>query len=237
MRFMRSSPASGPGGFCLQRPRFGVRLVYIVRILAISDQVHPLIHQERFPGNLPQFDLVLAAGDLPGSYLEFVATKVAVPVVYVHGNHREEYTQDYLGNLSPPGGAIFAHGRIVDVAGIRIAGWGGVPRYKAGNDGQFGDLEARLRFLSWFPVLWPRRLAGGHGVDILLSHAPAVGPHAGTDFAHRGSQALSFFHRLYRPRVHVHGHVHFYEAQPRREYITPEGVRVVNAFEYTLIEL
>lgn len=97
-----------------------------MRILALSDQIHPFIYQERFPHNLPAFDLVLLAGDLPGSYIEFVATKVQVPVVYVHGNHQEEYVQDYLGNLTPPGGAIKAHGRIVDVAGVRIAGWGGV---------------------------------------------------------------------------------------------------------------
>ncbi|WP_027892469.1 metallophosphoesterase [Calidithermus chliarophilus] len=208
-----------------------------MRILAISDQIHPFIHQARFPDNLPPFDLVLAAGDLPGSYMEFVATKVRVPVVYVHGNHKEEYVQDYLGNLSPPGGAIAAHGRVLEVAGLKIAGWGGVPRYNNRGAGQYGEGEAKARFYSWLPLLGPRRLRKGHGVDVLLTHAPPPGPHAGADFAHRGSEALELFHRLYRPRLHVHGHVHLYEAQPRREYVTPEGVRVVNAFEYTLIEL
>lgn len=208
-----------------------------MRILAISDQIHPFIHQARFPGNLPPFDLVLAAGDLPGSYLEFIATKVTVPVVYVHGNHKEEYAQDYLGNLSPPGGVLPAHGRILEVAGLRIAGWGGAPRYNDRDFGQYSEAEAKTRFYSWLPILGPRRLRQGHAVDILLTHAPPPGPHAGTDFAHRGSQALELFHKLYRPRLHVHGHVHLYEAQPRREYVTPEGVRVVNAFEYTLIEL
>jgi Icc-related predicted phosphoesterase len=208
-----------------------------VRILALSDQIHPFIYQERFPSNLPPFDLVLIAGDLPGSYIEFVATKVRVPVVYVHGNHKEEYVQDYLGHLTPPGGAIPAHGRIVRVAGLRIAGWGGCPRYNRREMGQYAEAEAQGRFLSWLPLLMPRRLAQGHGVDILLSHAPPPGPHAGPDFAHRGSSALGLFHRLYRPRLHVHGHVHLYEAQPQREYLSPEGVRVVNAFAYTLIEL
>ncbi|RIH84193.1 Calcineurin-like phosphoesterase [Meiothermus luteus] len=208
-----------------------------MRILALSDQIHPFIYQERFPSNLPPFDLVLIAGDLPGSYIEFVATKVRVPVVYVHGNHKEEYVQDYLGHLTPPGGAIPAHGRIVRVAGLRIAGWGGCPRYNRREMGQYAEAEAQGRFLSWLPLLMPHRLAQGHGVDILLSHAPPPGPHAGPDFAHRGSSALGLFHRLYRPRLHVHGHVHLYEAQPQREYLSPEGVRVVNAFAYTLIEL
>ena len=62
-----------------------------VRLLVLSDQVHPHIHSPRFPENLPPFDLVLAAGDLPGAYLEYVATKVRVPVLFVPGNHGEEW--------------------------------------------------------------------------------------------------------------------------------------------------
>lgn len=208
-----------------------------MRILALADHEHPFIHQSRFPENLPPFDLVLIAGDLPGSYIEFVATKVTAPVVYVHGNHKEEYVQDYLGNLTAPGGAIKGHGNIVDVAGIKIAGWGGCPRYNKGDIGQYNEPEALTKFASWLPVLKPRQLRLGHGVDILLTHAPPPGPHAGQDFAHRGSTSLEWFHRMYRPKLHVHGHVHLYEAQPKREYITEGGVRVVNAFEYTLIEL
>lgn len=208
-----------------------------MRILALADQQHPFIHQTRFPDNLPPFELVLVAGDLPGSYIEFVATKVTVPVIYVHGNHKEEYVQDYLGNLSPPGGAIKGHGNIVSVAGLRIAGWGGCPRYNQRDVGQYTESEAMSKFASWLPILKPRQLTTGHGVDILLSHAPPPGPHAGEDFAHRGSSSLEWFHRMYRPRLHVHGHVHLYEAQPKREYLTQTGVRVVNAFEYTLIEL
>lgn len=208
-----------------------------VRILALSDEVHPWIYRQRFPADLPPFDLVLAAGDLPGNYLEFVATKVEVPVLYVQGNHGEECVQDYLGHLTLPGGVIWAHGRLVALGDLLIAGWGGVPRYNARSEGQYEERTAELRFLSWWARLAPRRWRRGHGVDILLSHAPPPGPHAGKDFAHRGSRALGLFHRLYRPRLHVHGHVHLYEAEPRREYRSPEGVRVVNAFGYTLIEL
>jgi Icc-related predicted phosphoesterase len=208
-----------------------------MRILALSDQIHPFIHQTRFPGNLPPFDLVLIAGDLPGSYIEFVATKVTVPVLFVHGNHNEEYVQDYLGNLTPPGGAIALHDKVVKVGSLWLAGWGGSPRYNTRAAGQYQENQAQLSFARWYPRLALRRFRGGHGVDILLSHAPPPGPHAGPDYAHRGSTALGYFHRVYRPRLHIHGHVHLYEAQPQREYTTPEGVRVVNAFEYTLVEL
>lgn len=98
-----------------------------MRILALSDQIHPFIHQERFPHNLPPFDLVLLAGDLPGSYIEFVATKVRVPVVYVHGNHKEEYVQDYLGNLTPLAGPSRPTGALWMWPGCGLRAGGGVP--------------------------------------------------------------------------------------------------------------
>lgn len=180
---------------------------------------------------------MLCAGDLPGDYMEFVATKVTVPVLYVEGNHNEENVKDYLGGMHPPGGVINMHGRLMHLGGLWIAGWGGVPRYKSGGDGQYSDFEASARFWAWWPLLGPKRMQRQHGVDILLTHAPPPGPHAGKDYAHRGSQALGLFHRLYLPKVHVHGHVHLYEAQPQREYRSELGVRVINAFCYVLIEL
>ncbi len=208
-----------------------------MRILAISDQQSPFIYQARFPENFPGVDLILLAGDLRASYVEYITSKVRVPVVYVHGNHREEYSVDDNGNKIPPGGVIPAHGKIVNVCGLRIAGWGGSPKYREGSAGQYNDAEAEIKMVSWFPQMVLNKARTGHGVDILLSHAPPPGENAGEGFAHRGSTALGLFHRMYRPRLHVHGHVHLYEAHPRREYITKEGVRVVNAFEYTLIEL
>ncbi len=208
-----------------------------MRILALSDQIKPFIYQASFPRNLPPIDLVLIAGDLPGHYIEFVATKVKAPVYYVTGNHAEEYVQDYLGKRKPPGGVIDLHGHLARVGPILLAGWGGVPHYKAAGAGQYTEAQATARFLAWTPVLLPRRLKSGHGVDLLLTHAPPPGPHAGTDYAHRSSSALGLFHRLFRPRLHIHGHVHYYESDPDRSYITPEGSRVINAFGYTLFEL
>lgn len=133
-----------------------------VRLLLLSDQVHPHIHSPRFPENLPPFDLVLAAGDLPGEY--------------------------------------------------RLA-------------------------LKPLPLLLPRRLLLGHGLDVLLTHAPPPGPTSGEDFAHRGAGAFLLLHRLYRPRLHVHGHTPLLGANPKRRHRTPLGVEVVHAQGYALIAL
>lgn len=205
------------------------------RILAVADMVHPYIYRDAFPDGLGRIDLVLGAGDLPGYYLEFIATRVAAPVLYVHGNHGEEQVKDYLGHTAPPGGATNVHGRIVRVAGLTIAGWGGAPRYRDNGVGQYGELEARLGLGRLEPGLWVDRRRG-RGLDILLTHAPPPGPHAGQDHAHRGCRPIGDFSRRQRPKLHVHGHVHAYEGK-KIEYASPEGARVVNAYGYVVLEL
>lgn len=199
------------------------------RLLLLADYVHPFVYREGFPRGLPEVDAVLAAGDLPGDYLEFVATKLPVPVVYVHGNHEEEYI--YEGeNRVPARGVIAAHGRVVEAAGLRIAGWGGAPRYREKGGGQYSAHEARwgLGKLAWHS----RR-----GVDILLTHAPPTGPHAGSDHAHRGCPELNRFMARRHPALLVHGHIHEYEGR-KLEYVDgASGTRVINAYGYRVLDV
>ncbi|BDA36689.1 phosphohydrolase [Thermus thermophilus] len=211
--------------------RLFARMKRSVRLLVLSDQVHPHIHSPRFPENLPPFDLVLAAGDLPGAYLEYVATKVRVPVLFVPGNHGEEWVLEE-GRRKRPGGVVNLHGRLFRHQGRLFYGIGGVPRYREG-EGQLSEGELLRLALKPFP----RRLLLGHGVDVLLTHAPPPGPSAGEDFAHRGARAFLLFHRLFRPRLHVHGHTPLLGANPERRHRTPLGVEVVHAQGYALIAL
>ncbi len=195
----------------------------------VADYPHPFVYRAGFPQGLPEVDLVLAAGDLPGVYLEFLASTLPVPVVYVHGNHANEEVQEDDRRI-PPRGVIPVHSRVVTVAGLRIAGWGGVPRYSLEGPGQYTEAQARwgLARLAW------RARAG---VDILLTHAPPAGPHAGSDYAHRGCEAITHFMARRHPRLVVHGHIHEYEGR-KPDYIDPaSGARVVNAYGYRLIEL
>ena len=197
------------------------------RLMLLADYVHPYVYRSGFPQGLPPVDAVLAAGDLPGYYLEFLASKLTVPIIYVHGNHENEYVNEGDGRILPRG-VIAAHGRVVREAGLTIAGWGGVPRYSAGG-GQYSDAEARwgLRRLGW-------KVRGG--LDILLTHAPPLGPHAGSDHAHRGCAELSRFMQRRRPRLVVHGHIHEYEGK-KLDYTDPEsGASVVNAYGYRLLD-
>lgn len=208
-----------------------------MRLLLIADVVSPVIYRSGFPGNLGPFDLILSAGDIPGYYLEFLATKSRVPPLYVFGNHAYGTVKDpETGERVKPGGCIDAHLRVVEVAGLTVAGIEGSLRYREGphqyTEGEFSWLVRRL-----YPRLLFNRAVRGRGVDILLTHAPPKGPNEGQGRVHAGVGAFNEFHRLWRPRLHVHGHVHLTGANARREYVTPEGVRVVNAYDFAVVEL
>jgi hypothetical protein len=208
-----------------------------MKILAVADTVARSVHHENFPASLPPFDLVLAAGDLPGHVLDFIASKVDTPPVYVIGNHAEDFLRDpHDGRPHPVPGCINVHGRVIEHRGLLIAGIEGSLRYRPGphqySDGQMEAFAARLA-----PRLVWNRLRHGRALDVLLTHAAPCGPHEGPDRPHRGVAAFNRLHRWWRPRLHVHGHVHLNRADGRREYVTQEGVRVVNAYGATVIEL
>lgn len=199
------------------------------RLMLLADYVHPFVYRSGFPQGLTEVDAVLAAGDLPGYYLEFLASKLTVPIIYVHGNHENEFVNEGDGRILPRG-VIPAHGRIIEEAGLRIAGWGGAPRYRKDGLGQYSPSEARWGFrrLGW-------RL-GRRPLDILLTHAPPTGPHAGTDYAHRGCPEIQRFMVSHHPRLMVHGHIHEYEGKKIEYTDQASGTQVINAYGYRIVE-
>ena len=209
--------------------------------MAIADEVSPFIYSANFPKNLPPFDLVLSAGDIPGYVLEFIATRLTTTQpVYVLGNHREEYVRrddpETAQQINLPGGCINAHGRVLEVGGVLIAGIEGSPRYRPGPH-QYSELQMRMMARKLTPRLLYNQMRYGRAVDILLTHAAPKGPHEGADYPHRGVGAFNSFEDRWKPKLHIHGHVHLSGANAPREYVTDSGVRVVNAFGFTVLEL
>ncbi|HET8984226.1 MAG TPA: metallophosphoesterase [Trueperaceae bacterium] len=207
------------------------------RILAIADAVSPVIYSSNFPGNLPPFDLILSAGDVPGDTLEFVATKASVTPLYVLGNHGDGFIRDpETDELRLPGGCVNVHLQLVEVNGVVVLGVEGSARYRDGPQ-QYSEREYAAMLGRLAPRLWLSQKRRGRAVDVLLTHAPPLGPNAGEDLPHRGVPAFNAFHRRWRPLVHVHGHVHLSGGNAPRSYRSPEGVAVINAYEFTLIDL
>jgi predicted phosphodiesterase len=214
----------------------------LARILAVADEVEPALYGDKLQRLRP--DLVISCGDLPFEYLENLVTRAAVPLVYVPGNHDQEASRtavDAGGWLSPvprptdpipgPQGCDSADGRLVDAAGLRIAGLGGSVRYKPGPN-QYTQGEMRLRALA---LEARARLRFGRGIDVIVTHAPPLDLGDAGDPAHRG---FASFHRLVarlRPRLLLHGHVHPVHKRAEDRRIGP--TLVVNAIPYRLLEL
>ncbi|MEO7350374.1 MAG: metallophosphoesterase [Marmoricola sp.] len=186
----------------------------MVRVLVIADEEAPNLHARTLRDLAP--GLILAAGDLPWDYLEFVASCVDAPMVFVPGNHDPAlrparwspfavYDADGVSDHDPrPHGATNADQSVIEAAGLRIAGLGGCVRYKPGpHQYTQSQYDGRARRLL-------RRARRGGPVDILLTHAPPFGLGDGEDRPHEGIRALhSVIDRL-EPSWHLHGHVHPY---------------------------
>ena len=205
-----------------------------MRILAVSD-----VEDEAVTASLParagSIDLVLGCGDLTYEYLDFVATAVSAPLRAVHGNHDvpPETLDDRQVEVWWNG--IDLHRRVVWIDGLLVGGLEGSPRYNKGPF-QATELDMWLSILAMLPALAWNRIRRGRFIDVLVTHAPPRGIHDLPDPAHRGFAALRSFLRWFRPRYHVHGHVHVYDARTVTE--TKVGATtVLNAYGVRTIEL
>lgn len=214
------------------------------KVLAVSDEVVDRLWTDQVRRH--RVDLVLAAGDLPFDYLEFLIDALDRPCVFVPGNHdvdlsgfdrsaRGLWTRDGLPAEWPgPAGAVNADLRVADVAGLRIAGLGGSIRYNRGpNQWTERQMAGRSRALRRRAAL--RRLRDGRGVDVLLTHSPPRGVGDREDPPHRGFRSLHTTVRKLRPRFLLHGHIHPHgEAVPDRNL---GDTRVINTVGYRILDI
>ena len=187
--------------------------------LAVSDAPDEALAAD--PGVARKADLILACGDLPFDYLGSLMNALDVPLVFVPGNHDPDlsgYRMSRAGltlrasiPVRPPwpDGAINADGRLIDVAGLRVAGLGGCLRYSAGPN-QYTDRQQARRAMALRARARCQRPRRDGGVDVLITHAPPRGVGDEDDPPHRGFTALHALVRALRPPLLLHGHV-----QPR----------------------
>lgn len=199
-----------------------------MKILALSDRTVPFIYSPVVEERYPEIELVVGCGDLESSYLEYVLTRLNVPLFYVHGNHDRD-------DFNVPGG-VSVDGRVVQLHGLRIGGLGGSRRYKSDGIHQYTEGEMWWRVFRMLLRLAPMRLARGYGLDLLLSHSPPLGIHDMPDLAHSGFSSFRALIRLARPRLVLHGHSHAVKNLDTMEsllYDTP----IVNVYPNRVVEL
>jgi hypothetical protein len=195
-----------------------------VRVLAVSDEVDEGLAAGMAAGR--SADVILACGDLPADYLAELMNALDAPLVFVPGNHDPDlsgYRQSRSGLITLAGfpvappwpeGALCADGRVVDAAGLRIAGLGGCLRY-GGGPNQYTERQQARRARRLRQRVRRRRLRDHRVVDVVITHAPPRGIGDADDLPHRGFYC---YHRLVAdlaPTALLHGHVHPGGQQPR----------------------
>jgi predicted phosphodiesterase len=215
----------------------------MTRILAVADEVSDSLYGDVLAGRRP--DVVLSCGDLPFDYLEYLVSRLSVPLLYVPGNHDPElraradqkWPAPELGSMrepsGPPGG-MNVDGRIIETAGLRIAGLGGSARYSDGPN-QYTERQMRRRAARLRTRAALNRFRGDGRVDVLITHAPPLGLGDEDDPAHRGFAAFRDVVEKLRPNLLLHGHIHPYgRTLPDRSL---GSTRIMNVIPYRLVEV
>ncbi len=216
----------------------------MVRLLAVADEVNDALWGARAATLAP--DLVLAAGDLPWDYLEFLASVTDRPVVFVPGNHdpavvdaRAHRSGQFLRAGMPcdpprPIGCRNADGTVLDAAGLRIAGLGGCVRYRPGPN-QYSQREFHRRAARLLRRVGRLQRRSPGPVDVLLTHAPPLGLGDEPDPCHVGISALHQVVETLAPSWHLHGHIHPY-GQPRPDRRAGDTT-IRNVVPYRMFEI
>lgn len=209
-----------------------------IPILAVTDEADPRIHSATLRERMGHVAFAVSCGDLPASYLEFIADALNRPVYYVLGNHAEELTRRSGKPIRDPFGAIDLGGKVVQdpETGLILAGFPGSPRYNEFEPAQYSEWEIGVMACKMAPRLALNRLQQGRALDLLVTHAPPRDVNDRADPAHRGFTTLRGFLEKWRPPVHIHGHVHLYDRSERAAQRFAD-TEVINVFPYRLIEL
>ena len=222
-RFTVDWPEPGP---------FAAREGRPIRWLAVSDDPDPVLTHTANRAGLEPLDAIVGCGDLEPDYLGFLADAFRVPLAYVRGNHdRGGRWDESVGDAAP---RPLATGRLHVLNGLPIAAleWPGIRH----RDQLRHDSTAWLDALRVAGRRELRRVVGGSGPAIVISHAPpkGVGDRAADPY-HVGYDGYRWLLDRWRPPLWLHGHVP--PASVERWRVHHEGTDVVNVTGAVLLEI
>ena len=197
-----------------------------MKILVVADEEESVLYENYQPRMMADVNLIIACGDLPAAYLDFLTSASNKPLYYVPGNHDQSYVS------KPPAGCISLDEQVVSFHGLRIGGLGGSCRYKPGSFMYTEEeMAKRLKKLE-------KQVRRAGGIDVFVTHTPAAGYGDLEDLAHRGFTCFNTFMEEYHPRYLVHGHVHpSYDIHLQRQMVHPSGTVMLNCVGYVMLEI
>ncbi len=208
----------------------------MINVLAVSDQEVSLIGSPHVRERFGDIDLVLSCGDLPYTYMEYIAEMLPVPCLYVHGNHDHPLLLSNGTTLHKPGGCRNVDSTTVKLKnGWIVGGLEGCLRYRPYAKFQYSEAELRRKIRRMTLTMLLNRVFYGRYIDILITHAPPRGIHDGEDASHRGFETLLQFMERFQPRYLLHGHHHRIGLQAW--HTTYRDTEVMNIFPYRKLAL
>ena len=171
-----------------------------MKILIISDKIEEsFLNTDLSKLRLKGVELILACGDLPSSYMEYMVSILNAPLYYVLGNHDQKFYKQHInGCTCVDETTIVFKNRI-------IGGLSGSIKY-AGNKLTYSEMQMHGKIASLFPHLLYNRIRYKRYIDILITHSPVLGVHDESTKVHTGFKALKLFDKRYCPKYHFHGH-------------------------------
>lgn len=197
-----------------------------MNILAVSDIEDKYIWDHFDKERFKDVDLIISCGDLKASYLEFLVTMIPAPLLYVHGNHDTRYDE------KPPEGCTNIDGKVyVHENGIRILGLGGSMKYRPDSSHQYSEKEMNRRANKI-----KRTVKKVKGIDIFVTHSPALGIGDGDDIAHTGFDIFLNIMDEHEPKYMLHGHQHacYNRRIPRKQIY--KATQIINVGPYYMFE-
>jgi Icc-related predicted phosphoesterase len=195
-----------------------------MKLLIVSDEENSTIWKPFDKSLFEGVEIVISAGDLKQYYLEHLAAMLPVPLLYVPGNH-----DTYL-KKNQPKGCQSIDGKIVTKCGLRIAGLGGCQSQNPDGVFQLSEEQMSIRVNELLRK-------AQNGIDIFVSHAPALGLGDGADFFHRGFECFLRILSCVKPKLHIHGHQHLPYGTTEEYPILYEDTLLFNAFGYKVIDI
>ena len=196
-----------------------------MRILVVSDMESRFIWDHFDPDRFRDVEMIISCGDLSAKYLSFLVTMIPSPLFYVPGNHDKRY------ETNPPEGCVNVDGRLIVYRGIRIMGLGGC---KSPHPCTYEYSELQM----WKRVRrMESQIRRAKGLDLFVTHAPAIGLGDGADLFHQGFESFRYIDDVYRPDIHFYGHKHLGENPKDRRAIYPyHDTVMINGSGYKLID-
>ena len=196
-----------------------------MKILVLADVESKYLWDYFEKEKLDGIDLILSCGDLRSEYLSFLASFAKVPILYVRGNHDDNYA------FKEPEGCVCIEDKIYVYKGVRIMGLGGSIRYNNGkNQYTQAQMKQRVRKM-WLSIKRHK------GIDILLTHSPAAGVNDGEDHVHKGFDAFVDILDEYQPKYFIHGHVHKSYSNGFKREDKYKNTVVINGYDRYIIDV